>query len=142
MISVTHLHPMVVHFPIALIIVGFGADFMGLFLRKETWLPKAGFWLMLLGFLAAVVAFCTGYFFTSPMDGAPGVMRERHETFAILTLISISVAMAIRVILIILKKEGTGLKYVYMAAYFLAFGFVSITGFIGGSLVMDYLIGM
>src|ERR1035438_10099806 len=92
MISPTHLHPMVVHFPVALIIVGFAADFFALFLKKETWLEKAGFWLMLLGCLAAIVAFCTGYFFTSEMDGDPGIVRHRHELFAIFTLISISLA--------------------------------------------------
>lgn len=142
MISVTHLHPMVVHFPIALIIVGFAADFLGLFIRKEAWLVKAGFWLMLLGFLAALVAFGTGYFFTSEMEGDPGIVRHRHEIFAILTLISISLSSVFRVIIVILKKEGSGLKYISLGLYFLAFSFVSITGYIGGSLVMDYLIGM
>jgi len=142
MIPVTHLHPMVVHFPIALIIVGFAADFLGLFIKKEPWLIKAGFWLMLLGLLAAIVAFATGYFFTSEMDGDPGIMRHKHEIFAILTLISISLSAIFRIILVIIKKEGSGLKYISLGLYFLAFGFVSITGYLGGALVMDYLIGM
>jgi uncharacterized membrane protein len=142
MISVTHLHPMVVHFPIALIIVGFLADFLGLILKKEAWLVKAGFWLMMLGFLAALVAFGTGYFFTSAMEGDPGIVRERHETFAILTLISITLSVIFRIVIVALRKEGSGLKYISVGLYFLAFAFVSITGYIGGSLVMDYLIGM
>ena len=142
MISVTHLHPMVVHFPIALIIVGFAADFLGLFLKNETWLPKAAFWLMLLGFLSAVVAFCTGYFFTSPMEGDPGIVRERHELFAVLTLIAISLSAIFRTVIVIMKKDETRLKYISLGIYFLAFALVSVTGYIGGSLVMDYLIGM
>ena len=142
MFNVTHLHPMVVHFPIAIIIVGFAADFLGLFIKKELWLPKAGFYLMLLGLLAALVAFGTGYFFTSELEGEPGIVRHRHEVFAILTLISISLSAIFRIVLVVLRKEGSGLKYISLGLYFLAFSFVSITGYIGGSLVMDYLIGM
>jgi len=113
-----------------------------LFIKKEPWLIKAGFWLMLLGLLASIVAFATGYFFTSEMDGDPGIMRHKHEIFAILTLISISLSAIFRIILVIIKKEGSGLKYISLGLYFLAFGFVSITGYLGGALVMDYLIGM
>ncbi len=142
MFNVTHLHPMVVHFPIAIIIVGFAADFLGLFIKKEPWLPKAGFYLMLLGLLATLVAFGTGYFFTSEMEGEPGIVRHRHEIFAVLTLISISLSAIFRIVLVVLRKEGSGLKYISLGLYFLAFTFVSITGYIGGSLVMDYLLGM
>ena len=136
------MHVLVVHFPIALIIVGFAADFLGLFIKKEAWLPKAGFYLMLLGLLATLVAFGTGYFFTGEMDGQPGIIRHRHEIFAVLTLISISLSGIFRIVLVALKKEGSGLKYISLGLYFCAFIFVSITGYIGGSLVMDYLLGM
>jgi len=142
MFNVTHLQPMLVHFPIALIIVGFAADFLGLFIKKEEWLPKAGFYLMLLGLLAALVAYGTGHFFTNEMDGEPGIIRHRHEFFATLTLIAITLSAIFRIVLVALRKEGLGLKYISVGLYFLAFIFVSITGYIGGSLVMDYLIGM
>ena len=35
MIDTTHIHPMLVHFPIALLIVGLLADITGLFVKKS-----------------------------------------------------------------------------------------------------------
>ena len=42
MLDLTHLHPMIVHFPIALLIVGFLADVVGLIFKK-TFLTKRVF---------------------------------------------------------------------------------------------------
>ena len=59
MIDLTHLHPMIVHFPIALLIVGFLADAIGLFTKRE-FFTKAGFYLLILGTLGVVAAYLTG----------------------------------------------------------------------------------
>ena len=59
MFDTAHLHPMIVHFPIALIIAGFLADTLYIFYRQEDWLSKMGFFLMLLGTVAAGTAFLT-----------------------------------------------------------------------------------
>ncbi len=45
------LHPMIVHFPIALILAGFLADTLSLFIKKEPCLSKVGFYLMLVRYL-------------------------------------------------------------------------------------------
>ena len=142
MFNIAHIHPMVVHFPIALIIVGFVADIASLLFKKEKCLSTMGFYLEVLGLLAVLVAFGTGYFFTSPMDGEAGAMRDRHEFFAFFTLGSIIIAAAFRIWLVYLKKEETNLKYVALGLFFFPFVFVSITGYLGGILVMEYLIGM
>jgi uncharacterized membrane protein len=142
MFDTAHFHPMIVHFPIALIIVGFLADLFSLIIKREKCLSTMGFYLEILGTLAAIAAFSTGYFFTSPMDGEPGLMRDRHETFALLTLISILLAVAFRIYIVVKKKEESGLKFIALAFFFLAFIFVSITGFLGGILVMEYMIGI
>ncbi len=133
---------MIVHFPIAIIAVGFLADLLGLFLKKEDWLPKAGYWLEVIGMASAIVAFGTGYFFTSPMEGEAGLMREKHELFATFTLVTIIIATLFRIILNYLEKAETKLKYLSLALFFLAFLFVSITGYLGGTLVINYMIGL
>jgi uncharacterized membrane protein len=56
MINSTHFHPMIVHFPIALITIGFTADVVSLFIRNEKCLSKTGFYLMVTGALAAIAA--------------------------------------------------------------------------------------
>ncbi len=142
MFDSSHLHPMVVHFPIAIIMVGFLADIASLLFRKEKCLSTMGFYLEVLGMLAAIVAFGSGYFFTSPMDGEAGALRDRHELFATFTLVTIIIATFFRILLVYLKKENTQLKYVAMGIFFLSFIFVSITGYLGGILVLEYLIGI
>jgi uncharacterized membrane protein len=142
MFDSSHIHPMVVHFPIALIIVGFLADAASLFFTKEKCLSRMGLYLEILGVLAALVAFGSGYFLTAKLEGEAGTVREQHEFFATLTLVTITVACLLRFLLLYLKKEDTMLKYLALGFYLLAFIFVSITGYIGGSLVMNYMIGI
>ncbi|MEI6455053.1 MAG: DUF2231 domain-containing protein [bacterium] len=139
MLSPEHFHPMLVHFPIALIIVGFLADLFSLFIKKEPCLSKIGYYLEILGMLAALAAWGTGYFLTSPLEGEAGLLREKHELFATLTLVTIVIATIARIILVYIGNENTNYKYIPLALFFLAFIFVSYTGFLGGSLVIEYL---
>jgi len=142
MIAPTHFHPMVVHFPIALITIGFLADLFSLFIKKEACLSKIGYYLEILGMLGAIAAWGTGHFFTSPMEGEAGLMRDRHELFATIALVTIVIATIARVILVYQEKEATKFKYIPMVIFFLAFLFVSYTGYLGGTLVVEYLIGL
>ena len=141
MFSTAHLHPMIVHFPVAIIIIGVLADMSSLIFTKEKCLSTMGFYLEIIGMLSAIAAFATGYFFTSPMEGEAGLMRERHATFAFLTLLSIIVATGFRVFIVYRKKQETNLKYISLGIFFVAFVFVSITGYLGGNLVWDLLTG-
>ncbi|MDP4281545.1 MAG: DUF2231 domain-containing protein [Bacteroidota bacterium] len=142
MFDIYHLHPMVVHFPIAIIFIGFLADILSLFVKKEKCLSKMGYYLEILGMLAAIVAFGSGYFFTMPMEGEAGMIRDKHELFATLTLITIIIATFFRILTVYLKKEDTNLKYLTLFLFFLAFIFVGYTGYLGGSLVFNFMIGI
>jgi uncharacterized membrane protein len=142
MISSSHFHPMLVHFPIAIITVGFLFDVVSLFLKKEPCLSRTGYWLEIIGMAGAIFAFASGYFFTSPMEGEAGIMREKHELFATLTLVSIIVATLFRIVVAYLKKETTPMKYISLCLFLVSFIFVSITGYLGGTLVMEYMIGL
>jgi len=42
MIDLTHLHPILVHFPVALLVTGFLTDLSGLIIKREL-LPQTGF---------------------------------------------------------------------------------------------------
>jgi uncharacterized membrane protein len=142
MFDTSHLHPMIVHFPIAIIMIGFLADILSLFFTKEKCLSTMGFYLEILGMIAAIVAFGTGYYLTSSMEGDAGVLRENHQFFATLTLISIILATFFRILLVYQKKEESQLKYIALCLFLLAFIFVGITGYLGGSLVYGYMIGL
>jgi uncharacterized membrane protein len=135
MFDISHLHPMVVHFPVAIIIVGFLADLASLIFKKERCLSTMGLYLEMLGILAAIVAFGTGYFLTGDTLEGAGHLGEMHKLFATLTLITIIFAGFFRILIIYLNKGETYLKYVAMGIFFLAFVFVGITGYFGGMVV-------
>jgi uncharacterized membrane protein len=143
MFNPDHLHPLIVHFPVALIITGFFLDVISLFFnKKEPCLSKAGFYLMILGTLAAVAGYLTGEFFTSEMSGAAGELKERHEVFAKVTMFVMIAASILRIILVLIKRENTGLKWLVFALFFIATISVGYTGFLGGSLVYDFMVGI
>lgn len=136
-----HIHPMIVHFPVALIFIGFIAEVLSLFFKSEKCLSKTGFYLMILGTVAAIAAWVSGQLFTShPFDS--GFMRlfEKHEKGALITMIVMVIGLVFRIWLIARKKEATMLKWLAFGFYFLGFIAVSLTGFVGGKMVYDFLI--
>jgi uncharacterized membrane protein len=139
MFDTSHLHPMLVHFPIALVIFGFLAELASLFFKKEEWLSNAGFYLLVLGTITALSAWLTGTFFTSPMSDSAGEIKARHEFFAWLTLGSLITASVVSILIRSGKMENSNLKWFSFALYALAVVFVSITGFYGGTLVYNYM---
>jgi len=142
MFDISHLHPLTVHFPIALIVTGFFLEALSLFFnKKEPCLSRAGFYLMLLGTLAAIAAYLTGAIFTEELKGKAGDMEEWHEMFAKFTMFTMIAVSALRIFLMIRKKENTGLKWVVFGLYFIGFVFVGITGLLGGTLVYNFIIG-
>jgi uncharacterized membrane protein len=142
MFDSSQFHPMVVHFPIAIIITGFLADLFSLFITKEKCLSRMGLYLEVTGMVTAFAAFGTGYFFTGSMEGEAGILRDQHQLFATFTLVSIILATFLRLLLVYQKKEETYLKYVAMSLFLLAFIFVIITGHLGGKLVYEHMIGL
>ncbi len=142
MLSSTHFHPMLVHFPIAIITVGFLFDLVSTVYKKEPCLSKTGYWLEIIGMAGAIFAFGSGYFFTNPMEGEAGIMREKHEFYATATLISIIIATLFRIVVTYMNKEATNMKYLSLGLYFISFVLVSITGYLGGTLVIEYMIGL
>jgi uncharacterized membrane protein len=140
MLNTSHFHPMLVHFPIALIIVGFLADVIFIFFKKEKCLSKTGFYLMIVGTLAAGAAFASGHLFTAePSQGGIVKVFEQHETLALITLIIMAIASIIRIYAVIRKIDTSLLTWAIFSLYLLGALSVSITGFLGGSMVFDYM---
>jgi uncharacterized membrane protein len=139
MFNVSHLHPMLVHFPIALVVVGFLADTVYFFYKKEVCLSKTGFYLLVLGTLGAIAAWLAGFIFTSDMSGAAGQIRETHKIFASVTVSLLLITSLLRIILLVKKVETPGLKWIAFSLYGLATICVTITGLYGGTLVYDHM---
>jgi uncharacterized membrane protein len=139
MISSSHLHPMLVHFPIALVVVGFLFEIASILYKKETCLSILGFYLLILGTLAALAALLTGALFTAEMTDTAGAVKHTHELFAWITVGNLVILSALRILLKTQNRENTNLKWIAFALYGLAAFSVSITGFYGGTLVYNYM---
>lgn len=139
MFDTSHFHPMLVHFPIALVMVGFIAELAALIVKKELYSPKFSLYLLVIGTLAAVVTWLSGVLFTSEMSGAAGSVKESHELFALVTMLILIITSVVRLIVVFGKKENKTLKWVGFWLYGLAALTVSITGYLGGTLVYNYM---
>jgi uncharacterized membrane protein len=139
MFSTAHLHPMLVHFPIALVVIGFVAEVASIFFKREPSLSKLGFYLLLIGTLSAFVTLLSGLLFTGSMSGSAGEVKETHEMYAWITFSSLLVASVFRIFLQLRKKEDDRLKWAAFILYAIGAGAVSITGFYGGTLVYSYM---
>jgi uncharacterized membrane protein len=143
MFDTSHLHPLIVHFPIALIITGFAADVLSLFLKKEKCLSKTGFYLMIAGAVAAVAAWLTGQLFTNePTQGEIVKVFSRHETGALITMLIMIVGATFRTWLVIKKKDETYMKWISFGLYFLGFAAVAFTGLMGGTMVYNFMMAL
>ena len=139
MFTTSHLHPMLVHFPIALVAIGFLAEFAFLLFKKEVCLTKMGFYLLIIGTIAACASWLSGGLFTSEMAGAAGEIRDTHELLATITVVFLILTLLLRSFLLYKKIENTKLKVLAFALYGLAALSVTATGFFGGTLVYNYM---
>jgi uncharacterized membrane protein len=143
MFNTDHLHPMIVHFPVALITVGFVVEVVSLFFKSEKCLSKTGFYLMILGTLGAIAAWSTGQLFTEePTQGEILKVFQKHETGALITMVLMIAGSIFRIWLVVKKKDETPLKWIAFSFYLLAFVAVTFTGFMGGTMVYDFMIGL
>ena len=140
--SIEHIHPMSVHFPIALIMLGFLAEVLSLIYKDQLWLKKAAFYLLLLGTVSAVTAFLTGEFLTDELKGEAAELKENHEVFAKITMYVMIAASLLKLYFVYKKLEESSAKWIVFFLYAIAFISVGITGYLGGSLVYDYMIGL
>jgi rubrerythrin/uncharacterized membrane protein len=143
MFQFSHFHPLTVHFPVALIITGFFLDVISLFFnKKEPGLSRAGFYLMILGTLAAVAGYLTGEYFTKEYTGVLGDLKETHELYAKITMFIMIGACLIRIYLVWKKKETGPLKWLVFFLFFVATISVAYTGLLGGTMVYNNMIGI
>lgn len=131
------LHPYLVHFPIALLTVGFLFDVASLFSSR---LPfrQMGATLLVIGVVVAGAAVLTG---DQAMDAAEhaGVHKhiiEPHEESATVTLFLFLGLLIARILL--RKRESAWLWRGYLVVALLAVFMLLRTGYLGGKLVFEH----
>lgn len=142
MISATHLHAMIIHFPIALLMVGFLSEIIALFSKKE-FFSNAAFYLLLLGALGASSAYLTGSYAGEGIEEGPlKAPMELHEQAATIALWLSIVTALFRVVLFYFKFNRTWTKWLGIILFLALAGAVGRTGYLGGQLVYSHGAGV
>ena len=142
MISATHLHAMIIHFPIALLIAGFLSEVIALISKKE-FFRNVAFYLLVLGAMGAGAAYLSGDYAGEGIEDGPleGPM-ELHEKAATITL-WLSVATALFGAFMFYFKSKVALtKLVSIILFAATIGSVAWTGYLGGQLVYKHGAGV
>lgn len=143
MFDFSHIHPMIVHFPIALLIVGFLADLTGLITKKE-FFNKSGFYLLILGTLGVIAAYLSGEYAGDGVSeaGALGQALEIHESAALLSLWLMVGTALVRIGAVVLKKYEGAVKAIAFVLFFAGVLSIARTGYYGGELVFKHAAGV
>lgn len=137
-IEIEHLHPMVVHFPIALFISALGLEVLSLITGKES-LHKSAVHIYILAALIAPLVVRTGFL----EEGRVRVhhpLLEQHESFALWTM-WVSV-MSLPVLWFVQKEFPKYFRIVLLVFLIAAAALVSLTGDKGGHMVFEYGVGI
>jgi uncharacterized membrane protein len=142
MISATHLHAMAIHFPIALLLIGFLSELASVILKNK-FFAQAAFYLLLIGVTGAIISYFSGYSAGEGMeDGAFAKAMEWHEQAATVALL-LSLVTAALYIFSNWKKVHTGwMKSICILMFTSSIVAISITGYLGGQLVYKHGAGV
>ncbi len=137
------LHPMIVHFPIALFFTAALFEALYLVYRKD-WLRNAGLILLTLAILSGVAAGIAGVISEHYLPHLPLSdlkLINTHKNFAELSVFVYGLAWLLRVLT---GKRGPrgALAALYILLIVLGLGLISYTGFLGGGLVYVHGIGV
>jgi uncharacterized membrane protein len=135
------IHPMVVHFPIALLFTSVFFDLLGI-VKKDKYFDLTGSWLLVLGLVGGVVAAIFGAWSEDAVKeaGVPGRAIDLHETWAYVTIAAFGVLLLFR--WWVRKRWSVRDRVVYLCGAVIGLLLLSLTGFYGGNLVYEYGAGV
>lgn len=97
-IRLAELHPIIVHFPIALLLASVALDFAAVFFRRST-LTDGATWMLVLGAPSAIAALASGWLSEKDVNLAPaGELLHLHKICAVLASVTFSVLFLLRVV--------------------------------------------
>lgn len=146
LIAIYHLfpstiHPMVIHFTIAINIVAALIGVIGYFKKKDPFYERMFMWLLVLSILSTLAAGFTGIISESYANVTTTLapMLETHQRFGELTGIALVIAFVFQWYFRRNKKQVATLALVFSI---IAAILVSITGHIGGTMVYSHGLGI
>lgn len=132
------LHPIFVHFPIALFVSAFLFELLSFLFKKEQW-GKTAFYTYVLAVFVSPLAVQTGLWEAGRMHLKHPIV-DLHRAFAFLTMGSSLLSL---LILWLSSKVGSKeFKIAFRIFTVLMMLFVCVTAFFGGKMVFEYGIGV
>ncbi|OIO09407.1 MAG: hypothetical protein COS42_02545 [Flavobacteriales bacterium CG03_land_8_20_14_0_80_35_15] len=142
MISATHLHALIIHFPIALLIVGYFSELFGL-INKKLFFKEVSFYLLFIGVIGAIAAYISGNLAGDGIEsGSLKVPVELHEQAGLITLLLAIATVLFKSFVMYLKKDSTFTKWITILLFTFLIGSVMFTGYLGGELVYSHGAGV
>ena len=138
----THpLHPLTVHFPIALLFTSVFFDLLGIVTENKNF-KQTGWWLLLLGLIGGIVSASFGMWTEEQVEamGVPEEAVDRHEMFAIITLLVFAALAVLR--WRTRSSWSTRERTLYLCVAMGGLLLLGVTGFYGGELVYRYGAGV
>jgi uncharacterized membrane protein len=133
------IHPLVIHFPIALLIVGSLCDAVGILGHRDTFL-KTGFILLGLGAFASVVAAVSGDAASEIAEKIPNITEdlEQHEDLSTLVAFLAVLLVLIRTHFTLKARFVGAVRATYLVLILLLAVLTAAAGYTGGKIVYDY----
>lgn len=142
MISATHLHAMIIHFPIALLMAGFFSEILGLITKRE-FFKNAAVFLLFLGAIGAIAAYISGNMAGDGIEEGPlKNPLELHEQAATVTLWLAIITALLRGVVLYFKYNRRWITLVFVILFTALAGSVATTGYLGGQLVYKHAAGV
>jgi uncharacterized membrane protein len=139
MLPLSHLHPFISHFPIALIIIALLFEVIGIVFKKSFYSQMSNV-LLVIGTVSAIAAVLSGVFLTGEPQGTAANIYEKHRISSFIT-VALGVIGSLIKLYAGMKRPGSrGLKYLSLLLLIAVFLAVCVSGYYGGVLVYDYLI--
>lgn len=131
-----HLHPLIVHFPIALFITALGSEILSLISKKDN-LHKVAWWNYLFGILTAALAILVAWWDNEVVKHP---VFYTHKNLAYWTFwFALG---SLPVLALIKKKTKSVFRILFIIFLIIVVTLVSFTGYYGGRLVYEYGIGV
>ncbi|MCS7230114.1 MAG: DUF2231 domain-containing protein [Candidatus Kryptonium sp.] len=137
------LHPIFVHFPIALLTSYILFDILWMIFQKD-WLKNSALLILFLGLISVVPSLLSGEAAAENFEEVSQLkdLIESHETFAKLTGITFLIAMILKVVLIRTGKFNFKTNLIVFAISLIGLFFLIQTGIKGGELVYKHGVGI
>ena len=136
-------HPLIIHFPIALLSLAVLASLVEVFVKSE-WLTKSRLWLYILGSLSAVVSVLTGRSAAdtvSPPFNAEMTLSQHADSAHLVMWYFVSFTLLQLILPKFLKTDGIWVRLAYFLVACFGLSLLISAGDLGAKLVYKYGVG-